>query len=56
LADVLMRHSLCILEISLALLEFERTYECENVAFEGGKSLDINNAVADEGVNGAKRI
>jgi hypothetical protein len=25
-------------------------------AFEGGKSLDINNAVADEGVNGAKRI
>ncbi len=24
--------------------------------FEGGKSLDINNAVADEGVNGAKRI
>jgi hypothetical protein len=37
-------------------LEFERTYECENVAFEGGKSLDINNAVADEGVNGAKRI
>jgi predicted deacylase len=24
--------------------------------FEGGKSLDINNLVADEGVNGAKRI
>ena len=24
--------------------------------FEGGKSLDINNAVANEGVNGAKRI
>ena len=24
--------------------------------FEGGKSLDINNAVADEGVNGAKRL
>jgi hypothetical protein len=27
----------------------------KNVAFEGGKSLDINNAVADEGVNGAKQ-
>ena len=24
--------------------------------FEGGKSLDINNAIADEGVNGAKRL
>ena len=24
--------------------------------FEGGKSLDINNTIADEGVNGAKRI
>lgn len=24
--------------------------------FEGGKSLDINNAVADEGVNGVKRL
>lgn len=24
--------------------------------FEGGKSLDINNSVADEGVNGAKRL
>ena len=24
--------------------------------FEGGKSLDINNAVADEGVNGVKRF
>jgi len=24
--------------------------------FEGGKSLDINNAIADEGINGAKRL
>ena len=24
--------------------------------FEGGKSLDINTAIADEGINGAKRL